>query len=181
MEAAEQVNSNYTISVDTVKFSCNDRISMRYGDIRKRLISTHASAAKRLTEIHKRQNDLHSSYREYLDLVEDAKRYERRVARIDAALSESEHFEDMKQSQKDGKDISNKVAVVTNSATPLWEIMLAILEETGEIQVIELELVLNSLGLETGRSALESALKTHPNEFRIRGDRHGKFVSLKGV
>lgn len=171
-----QLNSNYTNSVDNEQLLCNYRVTMRYGDIRKRLLSTHTSAGKRLAEIHKRQNELHAAYREYLDLQEDARRYEKRIARIDAALSECDELEDIRQSQKDGKDISNKVAVVTNSATPLWEIIVAVLEETGEIQVIELGLVLESLGLGTGRSALESAFKTHPNEFKIRGDRHGKFV-----
>jgi len=173
-------NNEYTFPLTYTHCPYNVR-AMRYGDIRKRLLSTHSSAGKRLAEIHKRQNELHAAYREYLDLLADAKRYEKRVARIDAALSESDDFEDIKQSQKDGKDVSNKVTVVTNSATPLWEIMVAVLEETGEIQVIELELLLNSLGIETSRSALESALKTHKNEFDIRGDRHGKFVSLKGA
>jgi hypothetical protein len=175
------VNIDYTFSVDNTHSLCNYAL-VRYGDIAKRLKQAHGDSAKRLSEIHNLQNELRSAYRRYLDLEADAKRYEKRMTRIVAALREQEEFENLDESVKSGKSISKAVGIPMDpDSVPLWEIMLAILEETGELQVIELELALKSLGFDTSRSAIESSLKTHPNEFKTRGDGRAKFVSLKGA
>lgn len=159
-----------------------NNVLMRYGDIAKRLLQRQKDAVKRLSEIHGKQDELRSAYRQYLDLDEDARRYEKRMARIIAALREQSEFENLSNTVKNGNSPSKTMGIAMNAeATPLWEIIVAILEETGELRVIELELLLKILNLETSRSAIESSFRAHPNEFRIRGDRHGKFVSLKGA
>ena len=157
-------------------------VSMRLGDIQTRLAQSQQDAFKRLAALHDEQNKLRPQYRRYLDLEAQVKLYEARIRRTAAALKEKDSYEPVEESVRKGKDVSNIEGVaVTYDDVPLWEIILAILEETGELQVIELENALAHLGIETSRSAIESALKTHRNEFRIRMSGRCKFVSLKGV
>jgi hypothetical protein len=65
------------------------------------------------------------------------------------------------------------------SKFPLWKVMREILKQTAEIRVYELEDHLKSFGVKAARSAIESALATHANQFRIIKRGREKFVSLK--
>lgn len=127
-------------------------------------------------------NKLSSAYREYLDLEDQASRYEERMKRIVAALREMHDFGEVSLSAKE-RDVSKTIGIAMDAhAVPLWEIMVAILEEFRELQVIELETAFEQLGIKTSRSAIESAIKTHKNTFRMRGgEGRAKFISLKGA
>jgi hypothetical protein len=152
---------------------------MRYGDTRKRLSGSRDAAFKRLESIHNRQQELHSQYREYLDLQAEEKRCATRIERISAALQYTDDYESLDVSARKGKDVSKIVGVAVPADTPLWGIIFAVLEEVGECQVIELETELRVLGIETSRSAIESALKTHKNDFRVRMSGRNKFVAAR--
>jgi hypothetical protein len=67
------------------------------------------------------------------------------------------------------------------SRYPLWKIIREIVRQAVDLRVYELQTHLKAFGINTTRSAIESALLTHKEEFKIT--RHGreKFVSLKGV
>jgi hypothetical protein len=62
---------------------------------------------------------------------------------------------------------------------PLWRIIREIVRQTMEIRVFELEEHLKAFGLTASRPAIESALDTHPKEFRVTKRGREKFVSLK--
>lgn len=62
---------------------------------------------------------------------------------------------------------------------PLWRIIREIVRQTAEIRVFELEAHLKGFGLAATRPAIESALDTHPKEFRVTKRGREKFVSLK--
>jgi hypothetical protein len=153
---------------------------VRFEDIKKRLLQSYRDDGKELANILDQQNALRSEYRRYLDL--DARRValERRMERTLVAYGPDD-FEDIRKSEKSGKDTSRTVAIVIDRDLPLWQVIVAILEQYGELQVIQLELALDRLGHKTSRSAIESSLKTHPDEFKIRTSGRAKFVSLKGA
>lgn len=62
---------------------------------------------------------------------------------------------------------------------PLWRVMREIVRQTAEIRVYELEAHLKQFGVKASRPAIESALTTHPKEFRLRNHGREKYVSLK--
>lgn len=62
---------------------------------------------------------------------------------------------------------------------PLWEAIRLVLSEAGELREVEIKDVLEDEGREVKNSAIQSALKTHPEIFRIRSAGRKKFVSLK--
>ncbi len=161
-------------------------VPMRIGDVTKGLDLSYRDAFERLTAIRNEQNTIRSQHRRFLDLDADAKRYEERIRRIGATLRNlrketlSEHDAVLLEL---GKNYDNAIAIAATPEEnlPLWEVIATILAETQELQVIELERILEYLGFKTTRSAVESSLKTHPNEFRIRMSGRNKFVSLKGA
>jgi hypothetical protein len=63
---------------------------------------------------------------------------------------------------------------------PLWRIIREVVRQTTEIRIYELEAYLKQFGLKKAtRPAIESALGTHPREFRIVKRGREKYVSLK--
>jgi hypothetical protein len=155
---------------------------MRLGDIRKRLFDLHKDSAERLAAIHSEQNEIRSVYQRYLDLELDARRYEKRMVRAVAALREQRETENIDESIRSGKNVASTIALpIDVDGVPLWEIITAILTVSGEVQVVELASLLEFLGFRTTRSAIESSLKTHPNDFRIRESGRSKVVSLQGA
>ena len=67
------------------------------------------------------------------------------------------------------------------SRYPLWKIMREIVRQAVDLRVYELQTHLKAFGINTTRSAIESALLTHKEEFKITRHDREKFVSLKGV
>jgi hypothetical protein len=66
------------------------------------------------------------------------------------------------------------------SKVSLWRVIREIVGQIGKIRVYELEAHLKSFGLKkVSRPAIESALNTHPKEFKLTRHRREKFVSLK--
>ena len=111
-------------------------------------------------------------------MAKQAAFYENRAKRIIAALREKIDIDWRDKSVKEKKNLGNAELLAMNAYdVPLWQIISAILEETGELQVVELELALKKLGIETSRSAIESAFKTHQNEFRIHMSGRNKLIS----
>ena len=67
------------------------------------------------------------------------------------------------------------------SEFPLWQVIREIVRQVPEMRVYELEAHLGTFGLKVTRPAIESALATHPKEFKVTKRGREKFVSLKGA
>ncbi len=67
------------------------------------------------------------------------------------------------------------------SKFPLWQVIREIVKQVPEVRVYELEAHLREFGMNASRPAIESALATHPKEFKITKRGREKFVSLKGA
>jgi hypothetical protein len=60
----------------------------------------------------------------------------------------------------------------------LWKVIREIVRQTSEIRMVELENALNSFGTKASRSAIDSALTVHKNEFSVFWRGREKYVSL---
>jgi hypothetical protein len=60
----------------------------------------------------------------------------------------------------------------------LWKVVREIVRQTSEIRMIELENALNKFGAKATRSAIDSALTVHKNEFHVFWRGREKYVSL---
>ncbi len=62
---------------------------------------------------------------------------------------------------------------------PLWLAMKAIVEQTTEVQVVDLQDALEYFKIKASRQAIESALASHKETFETKVRNREKFVSLK--
>ncbi|HUA16126.1 MAG TPA: hypothetical protein VMG31_12580 [Verrucomicrobiae bacterium] len=151
---------------------------IRFADIAKRLNQQYDEDDKQLLKNYSEQNALRPSVIRFHDLEREAKAREERMARIISILGD-EKFDDTLKDLRRGEDVSKKIAVNTYERLPLWMAMQAILEQTGEILVIDLQDALEYFKMKASRQAIESALASHKEIFETKMRTGDKFVSLK--
>jgi hypothetical protein len=151
---------------------------VRYKDIEKRLEQQHSADIKGLKQNYARQNELLPAVVEFNDLEREAKAREDRARRVIELLGDDK-FADTRKEMLEGKDVSKEVVITTTDDSPLWESMRTILEQAGELQVIDLQDTLLHFGKKVTRQAIESALGAHKEMFQTVVRNRDKFVSLK--
>ena len=121
---------------------------------------------------------LTGAYNRYRDLEEEFKARSKSVERLIATLGMDE-FADMLT--RDGFEVIQETFSETPDFDgPLWESIREILLQAGELREMEIQEMLVSLGRrDVPASAIQSALRTHPEIFKIRSLGRKKFVSLK--
>ena len=129
----------------------------------------------RLKAIDVEQAKLRSAYLQYADLEDEKKAKAERLRRT-ASVVPKEHIEIAVEEQDEDEFNSYIVKV---SELPLWEAMLAVLQETGEIQLFELQHVLEQFGKKVTRRAIENAITAHGSEFRAVSKGRERFVLLR--
>jgi hypothetical protein len=174
----ENRNIDSTKVLTDVVSMCNDPRVIRFADIEKRLNQQYDADAKSLKANYVRQNKLLPAVIEFRDLESEAKSREDRMRRVIELLGE-EKFEDTRKEMLAGNDVSRMIAVNTDDDSPLWETMRTIVEQTGELQVIDLQDALLHFGKKASRQAIESALASHKETFETKVRSREKFVSLK--
>jgi len=133
---------------------------------------------KRLSSIRDELADLRSAYKRYGELLEDAEELEYRIRLAAAVLGENE-FDPM------GEDFAALDTGITfdfdawRDATPLWKAIQLVLRQVPEIRAVELEAYLQERGFNASRQAVDSALRSHRKEFRIKKRGREKYLALK--
>jgi hypothetical protein len=137
-------------------------------------------------------NKLRDGYQRYRELAERIESTERNV-KIGMALLISAPTKIKEDAEAHWDDYETAVEMSSKSEVPLdsadmnlskyslWRVIREIVRQTVTIRVFELEDHLKTFGIKTTRAAIESALATHPKEFRITKRGREKYVSLKGA
>jgi hypothetical protein len=129
----------------------------------------------RLKAIDAEQSKLRTAYLQYSDLEDEKKAKAERLRRT-ASVVPKEHIE-FAVGEQDADEFNSYIVKVFELS--LWEAMLAVLQETGEIQLFELQHVLGQFGKKVTRRAIENAIAAHGSEFRAISKGRERFVSLK--
>jgi hypothetical protein len=147
-------------------------------DIRDSLQDQIVADAEELEKIKKAMKRIRAAHHRYLDLLERAKQTEERVLAA-ASVLHRDRYSDT-ESMKEFLD--ERGVEVGRSAPPkqnLWIAMREIVRQVPQIQVVELEMLLRRLNWKVSRAAIESALETHKDAFRVVRKGRQKFVALK--
>ncbi len=131
-----------------------------------------------LESVYKEMNKLRSAYNRFRDLTEQERTIRERGLRVCALLAPE-------LSQSDLADVfADDVATVDSvqdmrDRISLWEMISVVLDQTGEIRIFELNLLLAHFKIDATRQAIESAIDTHKKMFHVRRKGREKYVSLK--
>jgi hypothetical protein len=150
---------------------------IRFADIEKRLDQQHAEDVKQLRKNYSEQNRLRPSVVRFHDLEREAKMRQERIARVVMLLRGSK-FEDRSELLA-GNNVSREIVVSLDDKPPLWLAMKAIVEQTTEVQVVDLQDALEYFKIKASRQAIESALASHKETFETKTRGRDKFVSLR--
>jgi hypothetical protein len=153
-------------------------LMIRFADIKKRLDQQYIEDVKQLRKNYSEQNKLRPSVVRFNDLEREAKAREERMARVIVLLGD-EKFADTRRELLAGNDVSKEIVVNVDEKLPLWSAMRAIVEQTTEVQVVDLQDALEYFGMKASRQAIESALASHKETFETKTRNREKFVSLK--
>jgi hypothetical protein len=151
---------------------------IRFADIEKRLDQQYSEDVKQLRKNYSEQNKLRPFVVRFHDLEREAKAREERMERVIMLLGE-EKFEDSRKELLKGNDVSREIVVFVDDKLPLWLAMKAIVEQTTEVQVVDLQDILEYFHIKASRQAIESALASHKETFETKTRNREKFVSLK--
>ena len=132
----------------------------------------------RLREVQAEMAPLAAAYNRYRDLEDEFKARSKSAERLIVTLGEDGFIELLTH---DGFEVIQETFTdVPHFDGPLWESIREILLQAGELREVETQEMLVSLGRRgVPASAIQSALKTHPDVFKIRNLHRKKFVSLK--
>jgi len=119
---------------------------------------------------------LADSYNRYRDLEQELKTRDKSVERLLGTLGDEE-WPDALLRTADAPEMDT--AAVVLGSLPLGESVRQILSVAEELREVEIYDVLSKLGHKTTTSAIQSALRTHPEVFKVRTRGRMKFVSLK--
>jgi hypothetical protein len=134
--------------------------------------------AERMKAIEHRMQQLAASYNEFLDLRRESAERKEKMERL-AALIGPEDGETIALQNDPVYCSLQKDLAELRAALPLWEAMKEYLSFVSEARVGEMEDFFLHFGYSEGnRQAIESALKRHPKEFRIRRRKREKYISL---
>ena len=174
----ENCNNDSTNNLTHVESSCSVSAVIRFADIEKRLDQQYNEDVKQLRKNYSEQNKLRPAVIRFRDLEREAASRERRMKRI-VMLMGDEKYSDTIESLRQGDDVSKEITVNTDDKLHLWRAMQAIVEQAGEIQVVDLQDTLEYFKIKASRQAIESALASHKERFETKVRGREKFVSLK--
>ncbi len=140
------------------------------------------SDAEALNVMQDRLHEIHPHYREYIELVGRLRQTEERAGAILGMLlgAKSPNFDKIVDTYND-LESAGSTSVTPVSDLPLWKVIREMLRQVPEMQVIDIEHMMKELGVQTGRTAIDSAVATHKDIFAVRKRGREKFISLKGV
>ena len=150
--------------------------------VKDRLRQAAKLACKRMVEIEMEMEPLYEGYNRFIDLDIEHKRHAEHANRILSSLGQEIFLETVELPEF--SEIKHAFHYWRNYCTlhceqPLWESIRAVLAEMGEMREADLVLAIGALGLSQSTSAIQSAVRAHPEAFVGRRARRKKFVSLK--
>ena len=171
----EHRNIESTKHLTTVASECNVGSVIRFADIEKRLDEQYIEDVKQLRKNYSEQNRLRPSVVRFHDLEREAKVRQERIARVVMLLRDNKFERRELPTGNDARDI----VVSVDDNPPLWLAMKAIVEQTTEVQIVELQNTLEYFKIKASRQAIESASASHKETFETKTRGREKFVSLK--
>lgn len=153
-----------------------------YADVFNGLQQRLIHACNRVRTIRNRMTELAPFYNEFIDLRDQLKEYNEQINNLKGVFGPA--YPEVMLGDK--SDVIGETSEVTPSwmemrdSLPLWVALREYLAASGEARVGEADEFLNHLNFpNVRRQSIESALRRHPETFRVRKVGKEKYISLK--
>ena len=157
--------------------------TMRSADVVTALEQQLDTDVEQIGKDYDEMEKLRSAYIKYKNLEEQTQQIKSRI-KDTLALVAPENY--MGSGMDDDKfiTITERVGIAEGvndlrKELPLWAAMTQVLRHASELQVVNLQEILQFMNIQVSRQAIESALETHKELFRVKKRGREKFVSLK--
>jgi hypothetical protein len=158
----------------------SNRLVARCQDIIEGLAAQLKADTSDAQKISEEMSTLRSAFTRYRDLSAQMDGKTERIKAVLGVLADSKEKEIGDTFELlDSLGIPSEVPSDIRSKTPFWKLLREIVRQVTEMQIVELEHTLPHFGISISRQAIESALKTHKDVFRVRKQGREKFVSVK--
>jgi hypothetical protein len=183
---AEEINLDSTFSIDKVELLLNNLTVPTSSDIERGMIKRLIHECENLQKATKEMDSLAEAYNRYVDLRNEQIRREKRMERIMAVIG-NKGLEDAMEATKDhGNSVALSFKMVDVDTLrydlSVWEAMKEYLHYVPEARIPEIEDFFGFLGVKfesVNRASIDSALKRHPETFKVRKQKREKLISLK--
>lgn len=181
----EAAFSRQYFSIDKVLSKWCNRFVPLLTDTLDALKQQLASECQRVQAIRSEKKKYADAYNRYVALQKELQERASRIDELAGMLGPDGALEAMREDSSDA--IGHTIEVHTSMAQlraelPLWKAIRWYVEYVGEARINDVILFLQALGVDgANRSAIESALRKHPETFSIRMAKREKYLSLKGA
>jgi hypothetical protein len=184
---AEEINLDSTFSIDKVELMLDNLRVPTSSDIEKGMIKRLIHECENLQKVTKEMDSLAEAYNRYVDLRNEQIRREKRMERIMAVIGNKGLEDAMSTTKNQGDSVALSYKMVDVDALredlSVWEAMKEYLHYVPEARIPEIEdFFIGALGVNltsVNRASIDSALKRHPETFRVRKQKREKLISLK--
>lgn len=180
---AQRYIKHATFLLDLVASLSYPSVMPMYADVYAALQQRLKHACDRVVTIRKRMADLASAYNEFVDLRKQLDEYTEQINNLKGVFGPAAYSETL---QSDKSEVIGYTSEISPSpremrdTMPLWIALREYLSAAGESKVGEIEEFLQWLEFpNVRRQSIESALRRHPEVFRVRKRGREKFISLK--
>jgi hypothetical protein len=180
--SAEKYVTEATFFVDMVASMSYHSLMPMYADVYNTLQQRLVYVCGRVNKIRERMKELASAYNEFVELRDELQRHTEQINNLKGVFGPA--FTEVETS--DESAVIGGTSEITPSwrevrdTLPLWIALREYLSAAGEARVGEAEEFLNFLQFpNVRRQSIESALRRHPDVFRVRKTGKEKFISLK--
>lgn len=168
------------IYIDNVDSILNNSCVARHEDVVEAINTQLGSDLQQLKTLQDEQAKLRSSYLRFLD-IEKHKRSLRERAETAACLLAGRAISH--EEEEEMLDTLEETGIVVpqdwRNHVPTWKVIAEIVRQFPKMQVVEIVRILSLFNFQVSRQAVESALSTRADKFRITRKGREKFVSLK--
>lgn len=165
--------------IDNVASILQNNFVARYQDITDALTTQFTNDIGQLRAMQDEQAKIRATYLRFLDIEKQKRGLTERVETTACLLLARGADETTGTMRGYLENVGLVIPKDWRSHVPTWRVIAEIVRQFPKMQVVEIVRVLERLGFQVSRQAVESALTTKADKFRITKRGREKFVSLR--
>jgi hypothetical protein len=166
-------------SIDSVASLLHNESVARYQDVTEALTTQLTNDLGQLRAMQDEQAKIRATYLRFLDIEKQKRGLVERVETTACLLLAKGPAEGTADMRGYLENVGLVIPKDWRSHVPTWRVIAEIVRQFPKTQVVEIVRILERLGFQVTRQAVESALTTKADKFRITKRGREKFVSLR--